>query len=85
MPRSRASLLAELASSGCEFVLVGGLAAVAQGAPVTTFDVDIVHARTADNVDGLLAFLATMRAAAGARGPRRCHRPASWPRRLRAR
>ncbi len=33
------TLLARLASSGAEFVLVGALAAVAQGAPLTTFDV----------------------------------------------
>ena len=51
------TLLTELAASGVEFILVGGLAAVAQGAPVTTFDVDIVHARSADNIDRLLDFL----------------------------
>lgn len=32
------TLLARLAASGTEFVLVGALAAVAQGAPLTTFD-----------------------------------------------
>jgi hypothetical protein len=51
------SLLLELLEGEVEFVLVGGLAAVAQGAPVTTFDVDIVHRRTARNVDRLLAVL----------------------------
>jgi hypothetical protein len=56
------TLLTELAASGVEFILVGGLAAVAQGAPVTTFDVDIVHARTADNVDRLLDFLTRIHA-----------------------
>ncbi len=59
---SLTTLLAQLAASGCEFVLVGGLAAVAQGAPLTTFDVDIVHARTADNIDRLLGFLTTVNA-----------------------
>ena len=52
------SLLEKLAASDVEFVLVGGLAAVAQGAPIATFDVDIVHTRTPANVDRLLAFLA---------------------------
>lgn len=56
------TLLTELAASGVEFILVGGLAAVAQGAPVTTFDVDIVHARTPDNVDRLLDFLTRIHA-----------------------
>jgi len=61
-PSELTTLLANLAASGVEFVLVGGLAAVAQGAPVTTFDVDIVHARTPDNVDRLLAFLGSINA-----------------------
>ena len=41
-PGDLTTLLSKLASSGVEFVLVGGLAAVAQGAPITTHDVDIV-------------------------------------------
>jgi hypothetical protein len=54
------TLLARLAASGTEFVLVGALAAVAQGAPLTTFDIDVVHRRDAANVDRLLAFLASV-------------------------
>ncbi len=61
-PSELTSLLTRLAASGVEFVLVGGLAAVAQGAPITTFDVDVVHARTPENVDALLAFLETVAA-----------------------
>ena len=53
-----ATLLERLLATDVEFVLVGGLAAVVQGAPITTFDVDIVHRRTEENVDHLLAFLA---------------------------
>ncbi len=56
-PQSLTTLLARLAASGADFLLVGGLAAVAQGAPLTTMDVDVVHRRDADNVDRLLAFL----------------------------
>ena len=51
------TLLERLLATDVEFVLVGGLAAVVQGAPITTFDVDIVHRRTAENVDRLMAFL----------------------------
>jgi hypothetical protein len=51
------TLLARLAASGTDFLLVGGLAAVAQGAPLTTVDVDVVHRRDADNVARLLTFL----------------------------
>src|SRR5262252_4836206 len=50
-------LLEELAAANIEFILVGGLAAVSQGAPLVTFDVDVVHRRSDDNVDRLLTFL----------------------------
>ena len=59
-PPSLTTLLARLAASGTEFVLVGGLAAVAQGAPLATVDVDVVHRREPGNVDRLLAFLAAV-------------------------
>jgi len=59
-PQSLTTLLARLAASGADFLLVGGLAAVAQGAPLTTIDVDVVHRRDADNVERLLAFLGSV-------------------------
>jgi hypothetical protein len=37
------TLLERLLAAEVEVVLVGGLAAVVQGAPVTTFDVDVGH------------------------------------------
>jgi hypothetical protein len=51
------TLLATLASSDVEFIVVGLLAAVAQGAPVTTHDLDIVHRRTPENVARLVDVL----------------------------
>jgi hypothetical protein len=48
-PRSLTSILGVLLEQEVEFVLVGALAAVAQGAPVTTHDVDIGHARAPEN------------------------------------
>jgi len=59
-PPNLTTLLARLAASGAEFVLVGGLAAVAQGAPLSTQDVDVVHRRAPENVDRLLDFLAAV-------------------------
>jgi hypothetical protein len=59
-PQSLTTLLARLAASGTDFLLVGALAAVAQGAPLTTLDVDVVHRRGPDNVDRLLGFLASV-------------------------
>ncbi|MBW1678105.1 MAG: hypothetical protein JRJ79_16270 [Deltaproteobacteria bacterium] len=51
------AILEELIEAGVEFILVGGLAAVVQGAPVTTMDVDIVHKQSSENIAKLLAFL----------------------------
>ena len=51
------NLLTTLAQASVEFILVGGLAAVAQGAPLTTLDVDIVHRRTTDNLERLVSCL----------------------------
>lgn len=50
-------LLVELIDGEIELIVVGGLAAVLQGAPIVTFDVDIVHRRTPENVDRLLELL----------------------------
>ena len=61
-PAGLTTLLVELAASGVDFVLVGGLAAVAQGAPVTTFDVDIVHSRAPENIERIVAFLTRVNA-----------------------
>lgn len=54
---SLTTLLEKLASSDVEIIVVGLLAAVAQGAPVTTHDVDIVHRRTPENVARLVDLL----------------------------
>jgi len=50
-------LLRVLAAHEVEFILVGGLAAVLQGAPIVTGDLDIVHRRTGENIAKLLAAL----------------------------
>lgn len=61
-PADLTSLLEVLSRGGVEFVVVGALAAVAQGAPLTTHDVDIVHERSPENVDRLMAVLARIHA-----------------------
>lgn len=54
---SLSEVLEGLLKTGVDFILVGGLAAVVQGAPVTTMDVDIVHSQSPENVARLIAFL----------------------------
>jgi len=51
-----------LASHNVEFIVVGGIAAVLQGAPVSTFDLDLVHARTPENIERLLPALPLLQA-----------------------
>ncbi|MDZ7697499.1 MAG: hypothetical protein U5R49_11450 [Deltaproteobacteria bacterium] len=54
---SLGEILEGLLEAGVDFVLVGGLAAVIQGAPVTTMDVDVVHSRSQENTAKLFDFL----------------------------
>jgi predicted nucleotidyltransferase len=46
-----------LCESDIQFIVVGGLAAVLNGAPVQTYDLDLVYSRKQANVDRLLNFL----------------------------
>jgi hypothetical protein len=55
--RRLTALVRALHDADIEFLVVGGLAAVLNGAPVNTFDVDVVHRRTPENVDRLLPVL----------------------------
>lgn len=40
-----------------DFIIVGGVCAVLHGAPVTTFDLDLVHSRSKDNLERLSSAL----------------------------
>lgn len=53
----RSELFRTLARHGVEYIVVGGTAAVLNGAPVHTLDLDIVYARSEANVERLLAAL----------------------------
>ncbi len=55
-------LLRVLVRFDVEFIVVGGVGAVLRGAPVATFDLDIVHSRTSENVTRLKAALAFLNA-----------------------
>ena len=70
-PTELTNLVGELLSHDIDFVLVGGLAAVVQGAPVVTFDVDVVHGRSPENIDRLMALLSELDAHYRGQGDRR--------------
>lgn len=58
MPEGKlTSVLRDLARREIRFILVGGLAAVLHGAPVHTYDVDVVYCRQPENIRRLLDFL----------------------------
>ena len=52
------ALISLLASSGVEFIIVGGAAATAHGSARLTQDLDVVYQRTPENVSRLVAALA---------------------------
>jgi hypothetical protein len=56
------AILPTLAAHQVEFIVVGGVAAVLEGAPVATFDLDVVHSRQPENVQRLLAALEELEA-----------------------
>lgn len=55
-------ILVRLADEGVEVIVVGMAAAVLQGVPVTTWDLDVVHRRTPENVTRLLGVLRDLEA-----------------------
>lgn len=60
------ALLVALVDAGIDFVVVGGVAAFVQGAPIVTIDLDVVHDRSPENVRRLVALLPRIHA--GVRG-----------------
>jgi predicted nucleotidyltransferase len=53
-------ILELLEQHGVEYVVVGGVAAVLQGAPVTTFDIDALVKIDPDNIERLVKVLASL-------------------------
>jgi predicted nucleotidyltransferase len=56
------AILRTLREHGVDFVVVGGVAAVLQGAPISTFDLDVVHSREEVNIRRLLTALESLEA-----------------------
>jgi hypothetical protein len=50
-------ILKVLSRHEVEYILVGGVAAILEGAPVSTFDLDVVFLKTAENLERLLPAL----------------------------
>ncbi len=59
-PTDFRGLIEVLARGRVEFVIIGGVAATLHGSARTTLDLDIVYARTPDNIKRLVAALAPL-------------------------
>jgi predicted nucleotidyltransferase len=51
------AILEVLTRHRVDFIVVGGVSAVLQGAPINTFDLDLVHSRSPENLTRLLVAL----------------------------
>ena len=79
MPQSKfLEILRLLRDSGVDFVIVGGVAGVLNGAPIHTLDLEIVHSRDAANVARLLTVLESLDAAFRLQPERRIKPNASY-------
>jgi len=56
------AILRILSNHEVKFIIVGGVGAVLQGAPITTFDLDLVHSRDPTNVGRLIDALKDLEA-----------------------
>jgi hypothetical protein len=54
-------MILRLAEAEVEFVVVGGVSAVLQGAPIVTMDLDVCYRRTPENIARLAAALAPLK------------------------
>jgi hypothetical protein len=59
---SQLALIEALVSHDVQFVVVGGVSAVIRGAPIVTYDLDVIHKRSPENVVRLLAALDSLKA-----------------------
>jgi hypothetical protein len=64
-------VLRTLAEHKVDFIVIGGVAAALQGAPIHTQDLDLVHSRAPENLDRLLAALLVLDAFYRGQGSRR--------------
>ena len=60
MPNFLEEMVCRLTKAEVEFVIVGGVSAVLQGAPITTRDLDVCYRRTPANITRLVSALAPL-------------------------
>ncbi len=63
MPNFTERVVSALSIGKVEFIVVGGVSAVLQGAPIVTRDLDLCYRRGSDNLSRLAAALSSFTAA----------------------
>ncbi len=71
-------ILRVLLAHEIDFIVVGGVSAVLQGAPIATFDLDLVHSRDSENIERLLRALDSLGAIYRAQPARRIKPTAAY-------
>ncbi|HET8948660.1 MAG TPA: hypothetical protein VFQ07_16890 [Candidatus Polarisedimenticolia bacterium] len=64
-------ILKVLKARGVDYIVVGGVSGVLHGAPITTFDLDVVHSRAPGNIARLIQALGDLDAFSRVQGDRR--------------
>ncbi len=62
IPLDLKSLIEKLEEAGIKYILIGGMAAIAHGAPLFSFDLDIIHERSLENIKKLKDMLISIEA-----------------------
>ena len=57
MPADYAQIIRSLRKHDVDFIIIGASAAIAQGAPISTIDLDLGYRRTRENIERLVAAL----------------------------
>jgi predicted nucleotidyltransferase len=65
------AILDALRARGVDYIVVGGVSGVLHGAPITTFDLDVVHSRASENIDRLIQALGDLDAFSRVQAERR--------------
>ena len=78
LPLNPGPLLQVLLEHEVEFIVIGGVNAILHGAPVHTFDLDIVHARTEENYPRLLNAFQELQAYYRGRGTQKLFPRKEW-------
>lgn len=60
VPLNLEKLIENLENAGIKYILIGGMAAIAHGAPLFSFDLDIIHEKSPENIQKIKDLLISL-------------------------